>query len=85
VVYFDIGKQKVIWILKCKEQHKEAAGSSALTLLPNEPQKSPHFGSQIKIASPQRFLTTLLYLPPLPFYLFPQLQFLLSLSLFLRS
>jgi hypothetical protein len=26
VVYFDIGKQKVVWILKHKEQHKEAAG-----------------------------------------------------------
>jgi hypothetical protein len=27
----DIGKQKVVWILKHKEQHKEAAGS-ALTM-----------------------------------------------------
>jgi hypothetical protein len=27
-VYFDIGKQKVVWILKCREQHEEAAGNA---------------------------------------------------------
>jgi hypothetical protein len=30
-VYFDIGKQKLVWILKCREQHEEAA-VNALTL-----------------------------------------------------
>ena len=29
-MYFDIRKQKVAWILKCREQHKEAA-ENALT------------------------------------------------------
>jgi hypothetical protein len=24
-MYFDIGKQKLVWILKCREQHEEAA------------------------------------------------------------
>jgi hypothetical protein len=28
VTYFDIGKQKVVWILKCREQHEEAAGNA---------------------------------------------------------
>jgi hypothetical protein len=28
VAYFDIGKQKVVWILKCREQHEEAAGNA---------------------------------------------------------
>jgi hypothetical protein len=28
VVHFDIGKQKVVWILKHREQHKEAAGNA---------------------------------------------------------
>jgi hypothetical protein len=28
VVYFDIGKQKVVWILKHREQHEEAAGNA---------------------------------------------------------
>jgi hypothetical protein len=27
-VHFDIGKQKVVWILKCREQHEEAAGNA---------------------------------------------------------
>ena len=27
-MYFVIGKQKIVWILKCKEQHKEAAGNA---------------------------------------------------------
>jgi hypothetical protein len=28
VAYFDIGKQKVVWILKYREQHEEAAGNA---------------------------------------------------------
>jgi hypothetical protein len=28
VAYFDIRKQKVVWILKCREQHEEAAGNA---------------------------------------------------------
>ena len=27
-MYFDIGKQKVVCILKCREKHKEAAGNA---------------------------------------------------------
>jgi hypothetical protein len=27
VAYFNIRKQKVVWILKCREQHEEAAGN----------------------------------------------------------
>jgi hypothetical protein len=27
-VYFDIRKQKVVWILKCKENDKETAGNA---------------------------------------------------------
>jgi hypothetical protein len=27
-VYFDIGKQKVVWILKCKETNEEAIGNA---------------------------------------------------------
>jgi hypothetical protein len=30
VAYFDIGKQKVVWILKCREQHEEAAGNALI-------------------------------------------------------
>jgi hypothetical protein len=30
VVHFDIGKQKVVWILKHREQHEEAAGNALL-------------------------------------------------------
>jgi hypothetical protein len=28
VVYFDIRKQKVVWIIKCREQHKEIVGNA---------------------------------------------------------
>jgi hypothetical protein len=31
VVYFDIGKQKVIWILKCRKQDEEAVGNALTT------------------------------------------------------
>jgi hypothetical protein len=27
-VHFDIGKQKVVWILKYREQHEEVAGNA---------------------------------------------------------
>jgi hypothetical protein len=30
VVYFDIRKQKMVWILKHKEQHKDAAGDALM-------------------------------------------------------
>jgi hypothetical protein len=33
VAYFDIGKQKVVWILKCREQHEEAAGNALRALV----------------------------------------------------
>ena len=29
-MYFDIGKQKVIWILKCREHDKEAVGNALI-------------------------------------------------------
>ena len=27
MVYFDVGNQKVVWILKCRKQDEEAAGN----------------------------------------------------------
>jgi hypothetical protein len=33
VEYISIGKQKVVWILKCREQHKEAAGNALMKLI----------------------------------------------------
>ena len=31
-MHFDIGKQKVVWILKCKDRDKEAAGNALSNL-----------------------------------------------------
>ena len=31
-VYFDIGKQKVVWILKCRENDEKVAGNAVSRL-----------------------------------------------------
>jgi hypothetical protein len=43
VEYISIGKQKVVWILKCREQHKEAAGNALRLSIQNNTVKIRFF------------------------------------------